>query len=333
MSQHPTEDEAKLVEFLTDSCDQQQRQEIQRRLSHDDGFRHLHDDLANSFAALKLLPETDPPEDLTQRTVARVRSHRQTQALLAREETSRSALRPTFRLRELAAVAAALVILGSVMVPMVHKARSVASINACASRAGQIGAGLLNYANDNNGLLPLATSEQRPWLVRDDQEPASNSAALFRLISSKHVASPTAFQCPAVGGGSFVVTAGMTDFPDARYVSYSYQHAVGDTPLSLSDPEIADAAESMAILSDSNPVFEGGRFHSDRVSDPVSRNHNHTGQNVLYMDMHVEWATDPNVGVNGNNIFLADGVREYTGFERPSSPTDSFLLPAYTNSR
>ncbi len=332
MSQHLNEDEAKLVDFLTGSCDEQQSRDIHRRLSQDAEFRRLHDELSNTFAAMDLLPEAEPPEDLTQRTIARVRSHRQTQAILAREEASRRPLRPTFRLRELAAMAAVFVILGSVMVPMVRRAQTAASIDTCAYRMGQIGAGLLTYANDNDGYLPIATSERRPWLATNEAEPASNSAALFQLIRQKHVQSPTAFQCPSVESGPLVVTAGMTDFPDAQYVSYSYQHAVGDNPVSIHNQDFAEVAGEMAILSDSNPVFEGGRFHPDRLSATASANHNHTGQNVLYLDMHVDWASDPNVGVNGNNIFLADGVREYTGFETPSSPTDSFLLPAFTNS-
>lgn len=331
MTAQRNEDEARLMDFLSGSCDESQERDIRRRLDEDEQFRRLHDNVANAFAALKLLPESEPADDLTSRTVAKVRQHRRTQELIAREEASRGAFRPTFRLRELAAVAAVLVIFGSVMIPAVRQARSAAAIDLCAFRTGEIGTGLLTYANDNNGHLPLAGTQSQPWLAGNDEPPASNSAALFRLIPNRHIASPQAFQCPAVGGGSFVVTAGMTDFPASQYVSYSYQHAVGDSPLSVHDEAFAGVADKMAILADRNPVFEGGKFRPDRVGVSTSPNHGHTGQNVLYLDMHVEWAKDANAGVDGDNIFLADGVREYTGYESPAKPTDSFLLPAYTD--
>ncbi|MFO7908326.1 MAG: hypothetical protein R6U98_37160 [Pirellulaceae bacterium] len=330
MTRQRTEDEAKLTDFLNGSCDERLEGEIRRRLAEDEEFRRLHDSMANAFKALDRLPEYEPGEDLTQRTVAKVRQHRRTQELIAREEASRGAFRPTFRLRELAAVAAVLVILGSVMIPAIYKARSAAATDLCAYRMGEIGTGLLTYANGNKGHLPVASTSEQPWLAGNDQPPASNSAALFRLLPSRHVATPQTFQCPAVESGSFAVTAGMTDFPGGQYVSYSYQHAVGDSPLSVHDGTAAEVAEEMAILSDSNPIFEGGRFHPGRTGMLTSANHGHAGQNVLYLDMHVEWKTDAHAGVNGDNIFLADDVREYTGYEKPAGPTDSFLLPAYT---
>ncbi|MGC9454338.1 MAG: hypothetical protein ACP5HU_05690 [Phycisphaerae bacterium] len=331
MTRQRIEDESKLLDFLRGECDERQAEEIRSRLREDEQFRRLHDSMANALKAMELLPEREPGEDLTQRTVAKVRRHRRTQELIAREEAQRGAFRPTFRLRELAAVAAVLIVLGSVMVPAIRQARSVAAIDLCAYRAGEIGTGLLTYANDNNGLLPAAGDRDRPWLTGNDQPPTSNSAALFRLIPTRHVASPQTFQCPAVADGSFVVTAGMSDFPDGQYVSYSYQHAVGDSPLSIHDGEAAAVAEEMAILSDSNPVFEGGRFHPDRTGMTTSANHDHAGQNVLYLDMHVEWKTDSHAGVDGNNIFLAEDAQRYTGLEKPAGPTDSFLLPAYTD--
>ena len=44
----------------------------------------------------------------------------------------------------------------------------------------------------------------------------------------------------------------------------------------------------------------------------------------------MEWAQTAEAGVMGNNIYLAEGVYEYRGDERPSTPTDTFLLPAYS---
>ena len=88
----------------------------------------------------------------------------------------------------------------------------------------------------------------------------------------------------------------------------------------------------MAILADNSPVFNGGRFQADCLGRQAGDNHDSTGQTVLYMDMHVDFKAKPSVGVGGNNIYLADGVTDYKGNEKPAGPTDSFLLPAYSPS-
>ena len=85
----------------------------------------------------------------------------------------------------------------------------------------------------------------------------------------------------------------------------------------------------MAILADSTPFYRNGGFEADQAATAASENHGRTGQNVLYLDMHVGWAKGPAVGVNKNNIFLAEGIYNYRGNETPVGPTDTFLLPAY----
>jgi len=127
-----------------------------------------------------------------------------------------------------------------------------------------------------------------------------------------------------------VLRSGMVDFPAPRYVHYSYQYTFGPRALSIMDPDMAAVSKSMAILADNNPLFQDGRFIPNRLKHPLSRNHGGRGQNVLYLDMHAAWTTSANVGVNGNNIYLIDGVNRYNGTEIPQDKTDSFLLPAYT---
>ena len=92
---------------------------------------------------------------------------------------------------------------------------------------------------------------------------------------------------------------------------------------------LAGLAGSMAILADSSPLFAGGRFHRSGAEDATSENHARTGQNVLYLDMHVAWRKVPSAGVLGNHIYLAEGIYEYSGEEAPTSSTDTFLLPSY----
>jgi hypothetical protein len=246
-------------------------------------------------------------------------------------------------LRELAAVAAILVLMLGVFSIWQRQARREHLGGLCRSQVGQIGTGLLTYANAHDGFLPAADLAQHRWLPKPGVPAVSNSSGLFRLVIADFV-SPSAFTCPAleVEGGSkagFAVQPGMSDFPGAGTINYSYQHTLGGRRLSRQ--VLAPVAESMAIMADSTPLFVGGQFRRDRVhaaASDNSDNHDQAGQNVLYLDMHVVWRDRPDVGVGGNNvgvggdnIFLVKGIFDYDGDERPASDIDTFLLPAYSD--
>jgi hypothetical protein len=173
----------------------------------------------------------------------------------------------------------------------------------------------------------MAHASEAAWLPVNGRNPVSNSAGLFHLAGD-HYAPLSVFQCPAdsdAAGEVFGVNYEMTDFPAAKYVSYSYQHALGN---SVQLP----VAGEMAVLSDKTPVFENGRFQAEFLSAPrsSSRNHGQRGHNVLYPDWGVKWRKKADVGVNGDNIFLVQGKEEYDGTETPANATDSFLLPAWS---
>jgi lipoprotein-anchoring transpeptidase ErfK/SrfK len=81
-------------------------------------------------------------------------------------------------------------------------------------------------------------------------------------------------------------------------------------------------------------LYRNGGFDAQdaqQAGTASSENHGRTGQNVLYLDMHVRWVKVPSAGVKGNNIYIAEGIyNRYRGDETPISPTDTFLMPAYT---
>jgi hypothetical protein len=325
-----THDEILLIDFLRGECPPDQAESVRARLEADAAFRRLHDDLRNVESALRLLPEVEPPEDLVAGTLSRIDATAKTERLLAREELKRQrVLRPTFSLREAAAIAAAVILLGAIFLPSVRLARYRALRNQCYSNVGQIGYAMQTYANENDGALPVAAGTARRWLPEEGQPVASNSTGLFRLVKGGR-ASPVLFQCPAVGGGSFVVRSGMVDFPAPQYVNYSYQYSLGASGLNRHDPTLAAVAEDMAILADDTPLFRNGVFRRDRMHRSASDNHGGTGQNVLYLPGNAEWHEVATVGVDGDDIFMADGVDHYHGVERPTSPTDSFLLPSHS---
>ena len=329
MSEQRRQDEALLMDFLAGHCDEAAG-DIRRRLEQDRQFRALHDDIANALAGMRLAGELEPPADLAARAMRRIDRHRRTEALVAREELHRrSFFRPTFSMRELAAAAVAAAVLVAVFLPSMYQAHRQAAAVSCASQQGQLGAGISLYTEANGGFLPSASAPQGRWL------PADGQGGPFKLVSAGYVP-PVTFQCPAVTGGSpagFALQAGMNDFPTGKFINYSYQHTLGGDGICLSNPILANVAQDMAILADETPMFVDGRFRPDHLNATDSPNHGGTGQNVLYLDMHSQWADSPTVGVGGDHIYLVKGINNYRGDEAPSEPTDSFLLPSFTGGK
>jgi prepilin-type processing-associated H-X9-DG protein len=327
------QDEQVLIDYLLGRSDQAQSQAVQSRLEKDAEFRRLHQDIQNTLAAVKLQPALAPPEGLADRTIARLRQVRATDALIARAELGRRVMfRPRVNLRDVVAVASVLLLAGFVYFFTIGRTNAASLRDRCLAQMTQIGRATQAYANENDGSLPISSATLRPWLASAGGGVVSNSTGLFHLVSAGY-APPEIFQCPGTGGAShpsFAVQAGMTDFPHGTFIGYSYQHTLG-RGLSLNDPALKSVAGDMAILADSNPLFTGGRFQPQRLGNPLSQNHGGKGQNVLYLDGHARWANNAAVGVNGNNIYLADGVFKYRGDETPANPTDTFLLPTYSS--
>ncbi len=322
-------DELVLIDYLLGHASGEQSGEVESRLQSDAAFRQCKEALANTFAALRLLPQTEPPEGLVGHTVARVALARKTDEYVARQETARPWAVSTFTLREAIAVAASILLLVSVFVPSLRQARNKALQSQCASNLGQIGTAVSAYANENGDFLPAAMDQREQWLQNGNQPVVSNSAALFKLVNARLV-SASVFQCPAVGRVTLVIQPGMTDFPSAKYISFSYQHALTPEGPLRRDRFSPAEQESMVIAGDQSPVFADGRFHPERVGADTSENHGAAGQNVLYLTGHIRWVTQPNVGVNGDNIFRAGVLESYQGNEVPTSKVDTFLLPAYS---
>lgn len=333
MTNRQQTDELELIDLILGRLDAGRQEALRDRLTGDRDLAAHRQDVANTLAAVELLPGYDPPDDLVERTMSRIRQKSQTDALLAREEASAPPRRATFSLRDIGALAAVAGVLACVLLPVVRRASQVAAVGHCAAHAGQIGSAMTAYAKDNDGLLPSSGGGNN-WLGASSER--GTSAGLFKLVLAGY-ARPVVFRCssgPDEGDGDLEVRTGakMVDFPSARSVSYSYQHTFGSNVLRRNHPALVEVAESMAILADQTPVFPRGRVRIVRRWTKVgnSLNHGGTGQNVLYLDMHVTWVLTPAAGVDGNNIYLIDDVEVYTGEETPAVPTDTFLLPAYT---
>lgn len=325
-------DEELLIDFLMGACSADQASEVQRRLAEDKAFGELRANLANALGAMDLDEAPAIPDDLAGRTMDRIASQHRLDALLADE--ARSARRGwSFSLREALSVAAAIVLLFSAFVPSIVRTRQRVQVGLGGARVGQIGQANAMFARDNNNYLPSAADDNRRWMPTNGEPFSTNSGGLFLLIRQGY-ARPEQFICPAVKTPTHPVEvrAGMVDFPSAANISFSYQHSIGGRRILLDDKQLAHVKDTMAILADSNPVFEKGRFDREQVGN-ASMNHSGRGQNVLYMDMHVQWQQTPAVGVAGDDIYLAgENDADYQGDESPANVTDTFLLPAHAKS-
>lgn len=325
-AEHP--DDALLIDYHLGQCDPTQRKAVEARLIEDGQFARRHEKVRALFGLLDADVVEEPPQALLARTLKAVESAQRTTALIDREAVrGRPLAFPTFSIKELGALAAMLLIGVLILLPSWRRAQDLSAQQACLARAGEIGNALRQYAIANNDVMPGMGLEQAAWLPGPAAPTVSNSQNLWKLVRGQY-ARPTMFQCPAVGGErDLAYAAHMADFPDRQYVSYSYQNTVNAQPLQIDMP--AKIAAQMAILADRTPVFDGDRFQADQVNAQNSPNHGRRGQSVLYLDGHAAWATHAAVGVEGDNIWLVQGVQTYRGVERPASSTDSFMLPSY----
>ena len=202
----------------------------------------------------------------------------------------------------------------------------------------------------------------------------SNTANLWLLFAETGI-SPEIFICPETNQKPDVLVTNpkaVRDFRGETFVSYSFQNVLGEYRLMST----SGRASSMAVAADANPMRRDFRTSGigekqregvtdrelarkpqflgqeeyiaawNQETDSVagswelnSPNHEFKGQNVLYLDGHVEWKTHPYCGPNWDNIWLARKPGDDWGVEKekigtlwhyndPASYNGRFTLPA-----
>lgn len=145
------------------------------------------------------------------------------------------------------------------------------------------------------------------------------------------------------------------DFKGYPFLSYGYQ-----LPYSRKARPNQNLDVRIALMADKGPYYEangnqdvatnikkpkfegatqGGdilRVSQDRWRPYNSRNHNGEGQNVLYLDDHVDFNKKPIVGVNSDNIFTRQGGYSFEesllgnipkNNKGPLTSTDTVIIP------
>lgn len=243
-----------------------------------------------------------------------------------------------FRLADLVSLAATLLLVASVAIPVMSGMRSRSMQAICLDNMSTTGQAFGNYAGSNRDALPMAmagfgSGGGSTWMDVGTTPERSNSSNLFLLIRTNH-ATLEDLACPT--NPDALVSGVAVDGQDWRSldeISYSYRIM----PYGGIRVHDADQPVRMVLLADRSPVIR--RMASGERARPEENtpNHNHTGQHVLGLDGSSVWHRDP-VLDQGDNLWLPRSIEQaiydardrlgiIQGNELPSGPNDAFVAP------
>ena len=209
----------------------------------------------------------------------------------------------------------------------------------CGTNLSGLGKSMLIYANDYDDKFPFisnqnmswgtsvkwdATTQKEAYGINDDGTggSATISSSLYLLIKYMDV-TPKSFICKGDKKMSLfepekygVKGRSLADFWDFgpepwKHYSFSYQMPFGENFLTnLSEPGLAVAADRNPwIASRGWKVKDFNAFDPDGDKEDVQKGntstHNNEGQNILYLDTHVEFRVESFCGVNEDNIYTS----------------------------
>ena len=338
MSTPESEFNPSLIDLYLGRLSPEQWLELEKQIQADPELASRNEALAAMFAALEQMraDAPRPPADLTARISARVAALGPAPRVVNRPrrraaeplEFIETGVIPMRSFRDIAAVAAMIVLAIGIGVPSMLNMRQRAQRSMCTENLASIGRGVQSYAMANQYSLPFAGwNSNRTWRPSDDPnlQVWPNRRHMYPLVRTGWVPAHV-FICPATRGLAMPQdkVAAYDDFLESSNVTYVYQNMAGVRPSLRDDPDAP-------ILADDNPLFDNGwplfeRLGLTNPADANSRAHGGSGQNILTIRGNVRWITTPTVGPNHDNIWTLEGVSEYHGVEGPRSTHDAHLL-------
>lgn len=255
-----------------------------------------------------------------------------------------------FTLIELLTVVGIILVLMSILVPSLGKARVMVMRGVCKSQVGDLSAACKAYALENKEFgyplpsVPEADTAGWDWANIE----TGNPAGLWLLVEGSF-APRRMFKCPEAGtrrgwkepsDDDTAFTYNATS--KISTLSYSYISMVDNSDPAEDEETFRNATSAMdqiashlVILADDNPrydfnsVNEQGGLAWTLTPDGTynSENHKKDGQNVARLDGSAAWFTDAAGGESGgDNIYAADNAAA-DGKGARAEIDDSFCNP------
>ena len=323
-----------LLDYCLDLTSEKEKSEAQLLISTNEEAAEIYTGIKSSLKPLDSIEPQKCPDDLVESTISILNKHKhvsqhQLEQLLAVEQTKKVPVRIGFwgNLVEMAAVAASIM--------LIVGARQKHLQNKCSTQLASFFQGLKSYISDHDDNSPsVATTAGAPWWKVGDQGPEnqSNTRRIYLLVREKYV-DPGIFICPGnkIGGNLKIEPSKIQDykdFPDRRYVTYSFQ-------ITCRTGQSGKLLCRKVIMADLNPLFEKLpnfdsplRIRLDKELLTInSSGHNRRGQNVLFGDGRVEFLKTRHTSDAHDDIFTLQNTDVYHGVEVPSCETDFFLAP------
>jgi len=201
-----------------------------------------------------------------------------------------------FTLIELLVVIAIIGILAGILLPVLGKAKESARQVQCASNLKQVGLAINMYASDNGGSFPTGGSSATG--IASSTTDAPNELYSLGKLFDQYVTDRKVFKCPS--DTSVVDTIGNGVMTLLPYANSATTFNSGSCSYGYDDNHSSSNDTGVAIASD--------RLGTDTSASGLSANHNHKGQNVVYIDGHVEWKGTATCGYFGSSTTGYDEI-------------------------